>query len=60
MQLCKNCPYALDFVIARVKRNEKPWAGSPDVWLSGFIADLVAMERAGLATRNAAGWWIPT
>lgn len=59
MNACESCPLNLEFAKTRVCRNEKPWGGSPAPWLSGTLSDLFTLQKAGLATRNVAGWWIP-
>ena len=45
---------------ARVRLMRKPWGGSPALWIQGDAAALADLATAGYATRDAAGWWIPT
>lgn len=60
MTHCRDCPLNLDAAKARVTLHRKPWSNSPAIWLGGPIADLMRLADAGLAERNAAGWWVPT
>jgi len=45
---------------SRVRVNRKAWCNSPQVWLSGFYADLQTLIESGKAIRNPAGWYVPT
>jgi hypothetical protein len=59
---CPNCGFdpRLPAALERVRLMRNPWGNGPAPYLSGGFADLLELELAGYATRNAAGWWIPT
>jgi hypothetical protein len=56
--LCPAC--SAQAAAGRVTLHREPWATSPAPYLSGMIADLMALRAAGMAQRDPAGWWIPT
>ena len=58
---CPNCGFDLSApALLRVRYMREKWGNSPAPYLSGNISDLMDLQAAGYATRDAAGWWIPT
>lgn len=46
--------------IGRKCLKRESWGGSPALHFAGAFSDLETLQAAGLAKRDAAGWWIPT
>ena len=46
--------------LAAVTLHRRPWGAAPTPRLGGSYAALQDLVAAGYATRDAAGWYIPT
>lgn len=58
---CPNCGFDLSApALARIRLMRKPWGNGPAPYLIGAYSDLRELEADGYATRDAAGWYIPT
>jgi len=60
--LCECCKARLDTVdgaLARVTVHRRAWGNSPAPWIGGPWSDLDILIRAGLVTRDPAGWHSP-
>jgi hypothetical protein len=63
LETCPCCGASTESDLLEVARRcyrPKKWGAAPVPYLGGAFSDLDRLVKAGLAERNAAGWWIPT